>query len=418
MDDLDDELDLLYHKGVEPDVYYRCPTLESLDGALRNEIEKNAATLIPTEIVTEFVFGVTSTITLSVAQQPNLEALIQPADFPQSITVEIALCRDIDEKCRLKTQRAISRCFIETIQGIDGFKYSERQVWNKDGGEGTRFKYVCVDSFQNRYRKSNVKQEKAKRENGEEEEEEAEGKKRGKGALATYDCGGAIHVRFSTKRDAVNVVYKHNLIHRDVESRPATEESGDSELPTMPTEKEIGTSNGKPNKRKRSKKNGVESDNGLNDLDLDTSTSSKPANKTTPKNKTKKNATPSPPEATQGSAKKKNKGKQAQSPSNSQLEASVHDPTPLPPPPPKLAKGKACLRCREKRIKCNEAKPTCNQCQRGLWVCQYKTVAPRKRSKNGCINCRQRKRKCTEEHPSCAYCLKVDDDCEYVEEHE
>jgi hypothetical protein len=28
MEDLEDELDLRYHKGLNPDVYYRCPTLE------------------------------------------------------------------------------------------------------------------------------------------------------------------------------------------------------------------------------------------------------------------------------------------------------------------------------------------------------------------------------------------------------
>jgi hypothetical protein len=31
MDDLEDELDLRYHKGLSPDVYYRCPTLEVQD---------------------------------------------------------------------------------------------------------------------------------------------------------------------------------------------------------------------------------------------------------------------------------------------------------------------------------------------------------------------------------------------------
>lgn len=28
MDDLEDELDLRHHKGLDPDVYYRCPTSE------------------------------------------------------------------------------------------------------------------------------------------------------------------------------------------------------------------------------------------------------------------------------------------------------------------------------------------------------------------------------------------------------
>jgi hypothetical protein len=32
-------------------------------------------------------------------------------------------------------------------------------------------------------------------------------------SLQTYDCGGAIHIKFSIKREAINVVYKHNPIH-------------------------------------------------------------------------------------------------------------------------------------------------------------------------------------------------------------
>lgn len=96
MEDLEDELDLRYHRGLKPEVYYRCPMLEvrrssnqtlniaecaqSLDGAIRNELEKNASSLIPVEIVTEFVFAAASTITIPTAHQPALEALIEPAD--------------------------------------------------------------------------------------------------------------------------------------------------------------------------------------------------------------------------------------------------------------------------------------------------------------------------------------------------
>lgn len=109
MDDVDDELDLKYHRGLNPDVYYRCPCTESLDGALRNELAKNAASFIPTDIVTEFVFGISSTITISVAQQPNLDLLFEPADYLQSIPVEHALCRSFNGKERLKLQRAIAR---------------------------------------------------------------------------------------------------------------------------------------------------------------------------------------------------------------------------------------------------------------------------------------------------------------------
>ncbi|KAF2678125.1 hypothetical protein K458DRAFT_317558 [Lentithecium fluviatile CBS 122367] len=410
MDDLDDELDLRYHRGLKPEVYYRCPSTESLDGALRNELEKSATSLIPVEIVTEFVFALQSTITVPMTQQSHLDALFHPADYPQSITVDHALCRSIDGKERLKLQRAIARSFIETIQDIDGFKYAERQAWNKDGSDGTRFKYVCADSLQNRDRKNNLKKEKG----GETTEDEVQRKRKGNPELATYDCGGSIHIKFSTKRDAINVVYKHNPIHRDVESRPA---KGNSTMPAFTASDHTtlqdatnGTSNGtKPCKRRRSKKDHVAVETEFDDPDLDMSTSPE-AIKTPAKKKRKKSAT-SPEAGRTSSTKKVKKGKQPQSPSKACKKTAFPDDS---PPPVQLVKGK-CLRCREKGIKCNEAKPTCNQCRRGLWTCQYEQLGSKKRSKNGCLNCRGRKRKCTEERPSCAYCLKNDDECEYTD---
>ena len=127
METLEDELDLRYHKGLDPDVYYRCPTTEvyqasqkqvnlvkvisiqSLEGALQNELDRSASALIPTKIVTEFVFAVASTITVPVTQQLHLGGLLQTANFLQSVSVEYALCRNIDGEDRLKIQRAIAR---------------------------------------------------------------------------------------------------------------------------------------------------------------------------------------------------------------------------------------------------------------------------------------------------------------------
>jgi hypothetical protein len=108
------------------------------------------------------------------------------------------------------------RSIIQAIQDTDGFKYAERSVQNKEGGDGARLKYVCQDSLQNRDRKSNLKKQKSH----DSDEGEAEVKRQGPAILPTYDCGGAIHIKFSLKRDAVNVVYKHNPIH-------GTRETGD-----------------------------------------------------------------------------------------------------------------------------------------------------------------------------------------------
>ena len=217
---MEESLDFRYQRGPKPEVYYRCPTLESLEDALRNELEKLAQSLIPEEAVVEFVFSPESTITVPVAQQPNLGELgVLPAEYPQTITIDQALCRNIEGADRLKIQRAVTKCLIELVERIDGYRYRERQAWNKDGEDGIRFKFVCSESLQNRDRQMNRKRggNQGGNPGGDVELEQT---RQNKSILPTYDCGGALHIIFSTQRNALNVVYRHNSIHRDIATRP------------------------------------------------------------------------------------------------------------------------------------------------------------------------------------------------------
>lgn len=293
------------------------------------------------------------------------------------------------------------RSIIEIIQLVDGFRYTERSAQNREGGDGARLKYVCQDSVQNRTRKKHMKKENIHETvNGDIELSETV-------QLTGYECGGAIHIKFSIKREAIHVVYKHNPIH----SQPADDTtlhalpSGnptDLQAPVVVTAEE-------PKKRRRqsTKKQQVQ----VYDGDLDMSTS--PEAQKAPAKRKRKNAADAaiPSSKTKPPSKKSKILKGSLSPA----ESRKHVPIQESPPPLNPTKGKACIRCREKRIQCNAAKPTCNQCKRGLWTCQYEVPGGTKRSKNGCLNCKQRRRKCTEEKPSCAYCIKQDDDCEYAE---
>lgn len=109
------------------------------------------------------------------------------------------------------------RSIVAAIQEADGFKYSERSAYNtKAGRDGVRFRYVCQDSLENRDRKRNKKKE-------DDLEGAGTATKAPRDLKPTHDCGGAIHVKFSIQREAINVVYKHNLIHRDFESQRAAD---------------------------------------------------------------------------------------------------------------------------------------------------------------------------------------------------
>ncbi|KAJ4395762.1 hypothetical protein N0V91_010613 [Didymella pomorum] len=156
---------------------------------------------------------------------------------------------------------------VAAIEEADGFKYSERHAFNpKTGGDGSRLNYVCQDSLQNKDRKSNKKKKEDDAENGDDS---------GKDLSRTYDCEGAIHVRFSIKREAINVVYKHNPIHRNVESRRIGDD--DSAVPEAnggATPKAGKTPHGSIKKRKRSKEDHDSAvDNEFHNPDLDTSIS-------------------------------------------------------------------------------------------------------------------------------------------------
>ena len=79
------------------------------------------------------------------------------------------------------------------------------------------------DSVQKRNRKSGLKKTRQMTDGS-----EIDATKQGPAILPTYDCGGAIHIKFSLKREAINVVYKHNPIHttrpvadRHVASKPS-----------------------------------------------------------------------------------------------------------------------------------------------------------------------------------------------------
>ncbi|KAF2995592.1 hypothetical protein E8E13_004827 [Curvularia kusanoi] len=212
--------------------------------------------------------------------------------------VEYALCRDFNIKEKLKIHRAVSKSIIAAIEEADGFKYSERHSHNPKNGDGVRLRYVCQDSLENRDRKANKK--KKETDPNEIENETARTTKE------TYDCGGAIYAKFSAKRDAINVVYKHNPIHRDVQSRRnGNTDIVDSEANAEPSVS-MKTPNGSTKKRRRTTKDRHTSvDEAFHDPDLDMSTSPE-APKSSARRKRKSNGADASAEASKKSKAKKN----------------------------------------------------------------------------------------------------------------
>ncbi|KAF2497706.1 hypothetical protein BU16DRAFT_322903 [Lophium mytilinum] len=195
----------------KPDTTYRVQNLENLAFHFQNELQSTAQSIIPETDSAQFIFYSDSMIQLSATSAHNgtagyKHASLVPNGNPKTaISLEEALYRTAEPKPKVKHQRVVAKSIIEVFQKVDGFKYTERQASNNIE-DGTRFKFVCADSLQNRDRVAN-----------------GASRSQGSSALpierkpdkhkATFDCGGSICITFSLKKDCINVVYRHNPIH-------------------------------------------------------------------------------------------------------------------------------------------------------------------------------------------------------------
>ncbi|KAF2022126.1 hypothetical protein BU24DRAFT_339448 [Aaosphaeria arxii CBS 175.79] len=126
-------------------------------------------------------------------------------DKGPKITMSImqALQPTTDPKEKMRNQRAIAKCCIDTIQRIDGYRYSFHNCWNSREDDSFRFSYYCNDSLLNKDRAANGK-----------------GAKLGKRATKpVYDCKGVLSVKFSATKSSLDVHYKHVPVHKTYEER-------------------------------------------------------------------------------------------------------------------------------------------------------------------------------------------------------
>jgi hypothetical protein len=108
-----------------------------------------------------------------------------------------------DPKEKMRKQRALAKCCVDTIQRIDGYRYSFHNCWNSREDDSFRFSYYCNDSLLNKDRAANGK-----------------GAKLGKRATkAVYDCKGVLSIKFSATKQTLDVFYKHVPIHKTYEER-------------------------------------------------------------------------------------------------------------------------------------------------------------------------------------------------------
>ncbi|OCK87960.1 uncharacterized protein K441DRAFT_591556 [Cenococcum geophilum 1.58] len=120
-----------------------------------------------------------------------------------SMSILEALAPTPDPKEKMKKQRAIAKTCVDSIQRVDGYRYSFHNCWNSREDDSFRFSYYCNDSLLNKDRAANGK-----------------GAKYGKRATKpVYDCRGVLSVKFSAVKQSLDVFYKHIPIHKTYEER-------------------------------------------------------------------------------------------------------------------------------------------------------------------------------------------------------
>lgn len=80
-----------------------------------------------------------------------------------------------------------------------------------------------------------------------------------------------------------------------------------------------------------------------------------------------------------------------------------------------------CATCRQRKVRCNGARPICSNCQRLGFPCSYDEsdadawhmALPRRRVKQACLTCHSRKARCSGHVPSCERCRAQGIECVY-----
>jgi hypothetical protein len=149
-------------RGPKPGVSIFCASLAELEGHLRQQYVEGRRTERPTLIHSQFQFSADVSLPISgLSDELRLSYGLTPTgthdgvDTVVQLRVGLAIAPLDDAKMKLRRQRAVSRQILQTIQGIDDFRYLEKEAWDTKHFDGYRFKYLCRDSFQNKDRVSN-----------------------------------------------------------------------------------------------------------------------------------------------------------------------------------------------------------------------------------------------------------------------
>ena len=213
-----------------------CSSLQEFSESLAKLVEASYLAFIPELCSFDFQFAPHATFLVDLSKLPSLAQTLpkkagvsssqsngpngrekEPDLYLVSAAGVMSLA-DI-EADRVAKQKAVARAIVNAVQEVDGYKYANARQHPLKEEEGVRIAFTCNDSQQNKDRAANTKEGRASEaanQGSEEIEGGEEGKrKRPKSRLPTYDCKGAVNVKFSTKSQVLEVKYRHLMVHRE-----------------------------------------------------------------------------------------------------------------------------------------------------------------------------------------------------------
>ncbi|KAL9080596.1 MAG: hypothetical protein Q9157_000651 [Trypethelium eluteriae] len=470
-----------------------CASLPSFSAALSEHLRGSDLAFIPELCVYTFRFEPSASFLVDLSSLPSLaQTLPKKANSVGSsgatlngseqrkgerekelylVTVAGTLNLADTEADRLAKQKAVARAIVDTVQETDGYMYARTHQRVLKEEQGVHMTFNCSDSQQNKDRVANKKRSKAGDANQEQDEGREGGILEGENGenveknnkktskrLPTYDCKGAVTVRFSSKSKVLEVVYRHLMVHRETawqtrqpRKRASKEEAElrrEEKRKAKEKERRAGVSRLSPTigKRKRGplsaegQKNMEANEQGLGAGEVNGGTDSQ---------------SPERWKLASGSMDESNLDTLAEllraDIDNMNQEAAAVAAAIAASEDTRIAGETAktmgqkkktvrtkgnCLTCRKRKVKCDQTKPRCATCTVKNRECTWSDHAqanaesdPRPADKTietieampkilGCLNCREGKVKCDRERPSCLACRLKKRECIYSETEE
>ncbi|RMZ84446.1 hypothetical protein DV738_g645, partial [Chaetothyriales sp. CBS 135597] len=190
--------------GIE--VRYQCASIENMEAQLQGWIANPTS---PAEHTTlEFTFPTSAAFMITTSSSSAGKdtgkanaAVFSP--FSRTAVSVIDALSQVDPKEQLRKQKAIAKAIVDSVSGVDGYRYSFHNSWISKEDDALRFSYFCNDSTLNKGRAAN----------------EGAGMAGKKKVKPVYDCKGVIHIKFSATKHVLEVHYRHVPLHQTYEAR-------------------------------------------------------------------------------------------------------------------------------------------------------------------------------------------------------